>query len=143
MQILVDADACSVKQEIIEIAELNNIKVIMFSNYCHNLSKYNCEIVTCDKSFDSADFKIVNRMKAGDIVVTSDYGLATLVLSKKGYPISNKGMLYTEFNINELLLRRHINKNTKSNKRSKIPRFSDQDRKNFISSLNDIINKHK
>ena len=51
---------------------------------------------------------MLSHVKKGDIVVTQDYGLAALVLSKEGYPISCNGVPYTTENINRLLTMRHV-----------------------------------
>jgi hypothetical protein len=43
-------------------------------------------------------------------VVTQDYGLAAMVLAKKGRCINQNGLIYTSENIDNLLFRRHIGK---------------------------------
>lgn len=49
------------------------------------------------------DFKLVNHVRKGDIIVTQDYGLASMVLAKKGYAINQNGWEYTSENIGQLL----------------------------------------
>ena len=43
---------------------------------------------------DAVDFTIVNRAREGDIVVTQDYGLAAMVLSKGARAIHPGGLIY-------------------------------------------------
>ncbi len=138
-KILVDADACPVKEIIIDIATQFNLKVIMFSNFSHeiNITNPNVEVIRVDSGADVADFKIVNAISAGDIVVTQDYGLATMVLAKNSLAISPRGLVFDNNNIDILLLNRHINKvNRKHKKYSPIPKRTkeddDQFRNNFV-----------
>ncbi len=52
---------------------------------------------------DSVDFKLVNLVHPGDIVVTQDYGLAAMCLGRGAVPIHQDGMVYTDENIDSLL----------------------------------------
>ncbi len=124
-KILVDADACPVKDIIVNIAMEYNLKVIMFSNFSHeiNISSPNVEVVRVDNGADVADFKIANATSKGDIVVTQDYGLATMILAKSAFAISPRGLVFDSGNIDGLLLNRHINKvNRKQGRYSHIPK---------------------
>ncbi len=56
------------------------------------------------------DFALVNMVRAGDIVVTQDYGLAAMCLARNAVPVSQDGMVYTGDNIDALLLARHTAK---------------------------------
>jgi uncharacterized protein YaiI (UPF0178 family) len=50
----------------------------------------------------------LSRCGKGDIIVTQDYALAAMCLAKGAYPINQNGMLYTDENIDGMLLQRHI-----------------------------------
>jgi hypothetical protein len=63
--------------------------------------------VTVLRGADSADFALVNRVQAGDIVITQDYGLAAMALARWAYALNQNGMAYTDENIDALLLARH------------------------------------
>ncbi len=82
MNIIVDADACPVKDIIVEESKKFNIPVIMVTDTSHIIDENGFKVVTVDKSADIADFFIANIAKKGDISVTQDYGLATLLLAK-------------------------------------------------------------
>ena len=64
-------------------------------------------MLTVSKGADSADFALVNRLDAGDVVVTQDYGLAALCLAKRAIPLNQDGVVFTEDNIDAFLLARH------------------------------------
>ncbi|MBU5336722.1 YaiI/YqxD family protein [Intestinibacter bartlettii] len=110
MRILIDADGCPVVKDSIEIAEKFNIESIIFCDTAHNFNQKNVEVVIVSKGVDAVDFAILNNIQKGDIVITQDYGLASLVLSKKSYAINQSGMVYTDENIDELLYSRYISK---------------------------------
>src|SRR5699024_5796932 len=74
----------------------------------HEIRSDYAHIVSVDISKDSADFFIVNNIEKGDIVITQDYGLAAMSLSKEAYPINQNGLLYTDQNIDTMLNQRHI-----------------------------------
>ena len=63
-----------------------------------------------EKGADSVDFKIVNLVGEGDIVVTQDYGLAAMCLARKAIPVSQNGLVYTDKNIDQLLFTRYVSK---------------------------------
>ena len=65
---------------------------------------------------DAVDFALINACSAGDIVVTQDYGLAAMVLSKQAYAIHQSGRWYTADNIDTLLAERHIAKKARMSK---------------------------
>ena len=53
------------------------------------------------------DFALVNRASAGDIVITQDYGLASMCLGKAARVLHQDGWEYTEYNIIGLMEQRH------------------------------------
>lgn len=108
MKILVDADACPVKNIIVKIAKQYEIPVIMLIDTSHILDDGYSEVITVDKDRDSVDIALVNRTRKGDIVITQDYGLAALALPKGAKVIDQNGMVYSENNIDKLLFERHL-----------------------------------
>ena len=90
---------------------------------------------------DSVDFALVNMARAGDIVVTQDYGLAAMCLARSCRPIHQNGMIYREENIGGLLESRHMaRKIRRSGGRTKGPakRTKAQDEQ-FVSQLRKLI----
>ena len=53
------------------------------------------------------DFALANRVKKGDIVITQDYGLASMCLAKGAHVLHQDGWAYTPDNIDALLFSRH------------------------------------
>ena len=56
------------------------------------------------------DFALVNRVKPGDLVVTQDYGLASMCLARCARVLNQNGLEYTADNMDALMLRRYENK---------------------------------
>ena len=67
------------------------------------------DTVVVDSTPQATDIEIFNRISQGDMVVTKDYGLASLVLGKKGKAMSPNGFVYTSKNIGMLLQQRYMN----------------------------------
>ena len=110
MKILVDADGCPVVKETIAIAKEHGTEVTLFCDTSHIMSSDYAEVITVSKGADSVDFFLVNRVSDGDIVVTQDYGLAAMVLSKGGRPITQNGMIIDDKNLSMLLTTRYESK---------------------------------
>lgn len=110
MKLLVDADACPVIDLTVREANRRKIPVILVTDTSHILTGINAQIVTVEKGNDSADFKLVNLVEKGDLVITQDYGLAAMVLAKGGKAINQNGLIYSQQNIDTLLFTRHIAK---------------------------------
>lgn len=85
------------------------MEITIVKNYAHDITSDYAHIVTVDISRDSADYYIVNQISNGDLVVTQDYGLAAMVLSRGGISINQNGNIITEENIDGMLNTRHIN----------------------------------
>ena len=75
MRILVDADACPVKQIIVRLAKEKKVPVIMLIDTSHELSDGYSMIITVDKQADSVDFALMSLLEREDMVVTQDYDL--------------------------------------------------------------------
>lgn len=109
MKILVDADACPVKDIVEMIARQQGIAVTMFSNPHHLISSDYAGVVIVDSAPEAVDLAIINQTRAGDIVVSQDYGLASLVLARGAYAIHPDGRIYDSANIDTLLTQRYVN----------------------------------
>lgn len=110
MKIFVDADACPVKEEIVKIAREKEIDVTFIVSTAGYFERgWDVEKIMVDSLPQAVDIAIINRLEAGDIVVTQDYGLALLVLGKRGKAISPRGYIFTNDNIDRCLLRRQMN----------------------------------
>ena len=110
MKILIDADGCPVVDIAVNLGRKYNIKTIIMCDTSHIINKVGVETIVLSKGADSVDFALVNKVSKGDIIVTQDYGLAAMALSKGGYPINQNGMIYSNENIDQLLFTRHLSK---------------------------------
>lgn len=140
MRILVDADACPVKEIILKHAKLNKIELLMFFDNSHIYSDGYSEVFILDKGADSVDYFLINKLNEGDIVVTQDYGVATMALSKKAYPIHQNGLVFDDDNILSLLNQRAMNQKLRKHKNMRGPkkRTKENDIK-FEESLINLI----
>jgi uncharacterized protein len=107
VMIFVDADGCPVVNETISIAKQFKLPCTLICDTAHEMHREGAETIIVSKGADAVDFVLVNKVQKGDIVVTQDYGLAAMVLAKQGHPIDQNGRLYTNENIDQLLLARH------------------------------------
>ena len=117
MRILIDADGCPVVRLTVSVAKEYGIPAVIFCDTSHEFHLDGVETVTVDKGADSADFAIVNFIESGDLVVTQDYGLAAMVLSKKGSVLTQNGLEITAFNIDSLLASRYAAKKARMSKK--------------------------
>ena len=108
MRILVDADACPVKEQIVRLAKRYRLPVVMVIDNTHILDDGYSTVITVDKARDSADIKLANLMERGDIVVTQDFGVAAMALGKGAYALNQNGMAYDADNMDRLLFERHL-----------------------------------
>lgn len=107
-RVLVDADACPVKDIVVRLAKEHGWPVTMFFDTAHEIQDGYSTSIQCDKGRDSVDYAIVNATTKDDVVVTQDYGLASMVLARGATAIHPDGRVYTEANILGLLTRRAL-----------------------------------
>ena len=126
MKILIDADGCPVVDLTLQAAAEHGLEAILFCDTSHEFKEKNAR---------------VRHVEPGDIVVTQDYGLAAMMLAKRGYPITQNGKRLTDANIDTLLLTRHAAKKARrGGYRLKGPskRTAEQD-KDFQAALRRLI----
>ena len=141
MKILIDADGCPVVDLTVRLAEKYGIECTILCDTSHEFNREGAKTVVVEKGADSVDFRIVNLVGEGDIVVTQDYGLAAMCLARKAIPVSQNGMVYTDKNIDQLLFTRYVSKKIrKAGGRTKGPskRTPEQD-KAFAAALEKLI----
>ena len=110
MQIYVDADACPVVDIVEKIAKKYQIPVTLLCDTNHILTSCYSEVVVVGAGADAVDYKLISLCCKGDIVVTQDYGVAAMALGKGAYAIHQSGEWYTDENIDQMLMERHLNK---------------------------------
>ena len=110
MQIFVDADACPVVGIVETIAEKYNISTTLLCDTNHILYSDYSEVIIVGAGADAVDYKLISICHKGDVVVTQDYGVAAMALGKGAYAIHQSGKWYTNENIDQMLMERHLNK---------------------------------
>lgn len=110
MRILIDADGCPVVDIAVRLAKESGVDCLILCDTAHRIERDGAETRVVSKGADSVDFVLVNLVQAGDLVVTQDYGLAAMCLARRAVPLSQNGMVYTNENIDGLLLQRHTAK---------------------------------
>jgi uncharacterized protein YaiI (UPF0178 family) len=110
MKIIIDADACPVVDITVNTAKERDLECIIVRDNTHSIERVGATTIVVDKGADSADCRIANLTKMGDVIVTQDYGLAALVLGKGGKVLNQNGLIYTDSNIDNLLFTRFIGK---------------------------------
>lgn len=144
MRVYVDADASPVKEIVLEETENSGVPVTFVSSFSHySLEELppHAERIYVDSGADSADFRIVQLVKKGDIVVTQDYGLASLALNKGCIVLHHKGQRYTLENIDRLLESRYRSAMVrKSGQRTKGPKaMTQKDRDHFREAFRAVL----
>ena len=110
MTILIDADACPVVSLIERMAQQYGIPLLLFCDTNHQLVSKTGQVITIGAGADAVDFALINRCQAGDLVVTQDYGVASLALGKGAFCLHQSGREFTKDNIDGLLMDRHLAK---------------------------------
>lgn len=144
MKILIDGDACPVKESVYRLADTADLPVILvtsLSHYSHQDLPSHVETIYVDEGADSADYRLLSLVTAGDLVITQDYGLASLVLPKGVRVLHHLGTEYTSATIDQLLESRYFSaKMRQAGKRTKGPKkFTKEDTARFELALKQII----
>ena len=102
MRLLIDGDACPDRQKVIELALHYGVEVLLF------IEDERIQIIMCEVGKDSVDQMILSYLQEGDLLISQDYGLASLALLKNVTILHVSGKRITEDNINNLLTSRYL-----------------------------------
>lgn len=147
-EILVDADACPVKDEIYRVAERYGLAVKLVANAFMRVPRepwISLEVVS--DHFDAADDRIVELVTAQSIVITSDILLADRCLKAHvGAVIAPNGKLFTADTIGGAIATRAIMADIRGSGDQvgggPAP-FQKRDRSRFLSELDTVVNQLK
>ena len=145
MKIFVDADACPVIDIVEDIATKYNIPVTLLCDTNHVLTSDYSEVIVVGAGADAVDYKLISICHKGDVVVSQDYGVAAMALGKGAFAIHQSGKWYTNENIDQMLMERHLNKKARralSRNHIKGPRKrTDEDDQRFAESFEKLLRK--
>ena len=134
-KLLIDADSCPVIDLALNIAKNYPLEPILFCDTSHQIERENILTIIVSKGRDAADFRLVNEVDKGDIIITNDYGLAAMCLAKGGYVIDANGKYLTSDNIDSLLFIRHEHvKIRKAGGRTKGPKKRTEENNIFFAN---------
>ena len=147
MKIWVDADACPVviKDILFRAAERTGARLTLVANRPVRIPPSRCiRFIQVASGHDVADNEIVERMSAGDLVITSDIPLAAKVVEKGGYALNPRGDLYSDDNIRDCLNMRDFMDTLRASgiDTGGPPTLSQSDRKSFANHLDQLLTKH-
>lgn len=144
MQILVDADACPVKDEVVRVAARHGVNVVFVANFGLRPSRDPMiRNVVVPQGADAADDWIVENTQAGDIVITADIPLAGRALKQGAAVLGPTGRPFTESSIGMALAMRDLHKHLRETgeDRGFNAGFSTRDRSSFLQALDEAVNK--
>lgn len=114
MKLLIDADGCPVVDIAVRLAKEYGVLCLLLCDTAHEFFRDGAETLVFDKGADSVDYALVRRVVPGDLVVTQDYGLASMCLARGAQVIHQDGWVYTQDNIDALLFSRHQSRKLRS-----------------------------
>lgn len=146
LRILVDADACPVKDEIYRVAYRLDVPVIIVSNSHFRVPDHPLvsKVVVSD-GFDAADDWIAEQADAAAVVVTTDILLADRALKAGATVIAPNGKPFTTSSIGGAIATRAIMADLRAGGDAVggPPPFSKEDRSRFLQALDAALVKLK
>jgi len=141
-QILVDADACPVKEEIYKVAFRHTVPVTIVSNSPIRIPAHELisRVVVSD-GFDAADDWIAERAGGATVCITADILLADRCLKAGATVIAPSGKPFTANSIGSAVATRAIMADLRANGDAigGPPPFSKTDRSRFLSALDEVL----
>ena len=142
--IYIDADACPVTQIAEEIARRHSIPVTILCDTNHVMYSETSTIKLIGAGADAVDLALINLCKAGDIVITQDYGVAALALGKGALAVHQSGKCFTDDNIGGLLMDRHLAKKARRSGKHHLKgpaKRTEEDDRRFAESFEKMLSE--
>jgi uncharacterized protein YaiI (UPF0178 family) len=143
LRILVDADACPVKDEIYRVAERRKVPVSVISNSPFRVPVGPLiERVVVDGGFDAADDWIAERADPRSVVVTADILLADRCLKAGATVLAPNGRPFTQASIGSAIATRAIMADLRSGLGEGVggpAPFAKADRSRFLQALDEAL----
>jgi uncharacterized protein YaiI (UPF0178 family) len=144
VRIVVDADACPVKEQIYRVAARYGLPVLLVANAPMRLpAQAGVELVHVPGSFEVVDDWIAEQTEPGDIVATADILLAARVVDRGAVCVDFRGKEFTADALGGLLASREIAQQLRGAGvySGGPPPFSPRDRGRFASKLDEVVNR--
>jgi uncharacterized protein len=110
-RLLVDADACPVREEVLRVAARLGLEVLFVTNGSRPIRPPGlplARVVVVAEGADKADDWVADQATPTDICLTNDIPLAARCLEKGAFCLSFKGHAWTENNIGAALAGREV-----------------------------------
>jgi uncharacterized protein YaiI (UPF0178 family) len=140
--ILVDADACPVKDEVYAVSTRYGVAVAIVANAPMNVPRGSgAQLVVVGRDFDAADDWIASHAEPGDVVVTSDIPLAARCLARGARVLAPDGRRFTDEMIGDALATRQLLSDLREmGAVSGGPRpLAEKDRSRFATRLDQLV----
>ena len=140
--IYIDADACPVTHIAEKIARRHGIPVTILCDTNHVMYSDYSTVKLIGAGADAVDLALINLCKAGDIVITQDYGVAALALGKGAVAAHQSGKCFTDDNIGGLLMDRHLAKKARRSGKHHLKgpaKRTEEDDRRFAESFERLI----
>lgn len=141
-RILVDADACPVKEEIYKVAFRHAVPVTIVSNSPIRIPVHELiERVVVSDGFDAADDWIAERADADTVCITADILLADRCLKAGAEVVAPNGRPFTTNSIGSAIAARAIMADLRAGGDAigGPPPFAKTDRSRFLSALDETL----
>jgi uncharacterized protein YaiI (UPF0178 family) len=142
--ILVDGDACPVKDEVYVVATRYGLPVALVANKPLSIPRdLGVDLIVVDGTPDAADDWIAEHARSGDVVVTADIPLAARCLALGARVLGTNGRPFTEDSIGGALAGRELTANLREAgiiSGGPAP-ISQKDRSRFLSKLDELVQK--
>jgi len=140
--IYIDADACSVKDEVYRVAERYAMRVVVVANALMRVPKSERIEMVLKTGFGEVDDWIAEQVTAEHIVITADIPLAARCLEKGARVLGPKGYPLTESDIGGALAMRDLmGELRQSGEVTGGPSaMTPKDRSRFLSKLDEMVN---
>jgi uncharacterized protein YaiI (UPF0178 family) len=142
IRILVDADACPVKEEIYKVALRHGVPVTIVSNSPFRVLAHELvDRVVVGDGFDAADDWIAEGAGPGVVCITSDILLADRCIKAGAVAIAPNGKPFTTSSIGGAIATRAIMADLRAGveQTGGPPPFSKADRSRFLSALDEAL----
>ena len=143
LQILVDADACPVKDEVYKVALRHSVAVVVVANMALRVPVHALiSRMVVSGAFDAADDWIAERADANSVVITGDILLAERCLKAGASVIAHTGKPFTLASIGGAIATRAIMADLRAGADGLTggpAPFAKADRSRFLSALDETL----
>ncbi|WP_059102650.1 YaiI/YqxD family protein [Shouchella shacheensis] len=140
--IYVDADSCPVKEEIIALGREYEQRMVFVFSYAHMMElPKDVRMAIVDSDKEAVDLHILRSIKAGDVCITQDHALASVLVAKQIDTLSPKGLVYKDQEMMAMLESRYLSQKARraGRKTAGPKRYTKSDREAFSLALARIL----